>query len=396
MKRNVYALISLLILGCHSSSQKEAPVISVKRDKFVVSVIETGELKAVKSMEIIAPSISWRFGELKITWLIPDGSEVEPGDTLIQFDEAEVHKGIIDAKSELEIAKTEYEKRKLEQLAELEELKADFRLAEITYQMTQIELEQSTYEAEITKKEIQLRLNQTKMDLKKAEQEITNRIQVNEEELRKQQLKIEQLKEQLTDAHNTLKKMTVTAPGPGVVIIEENVSTENKWQVGDQPWDGQTIMILPDLNEMKAIVDINELDISKIHLQQPATIRLDVLPDSVFHGTISKIALLAKEKEESDVKVFPIEITLRGKHGYLLPGMTVRCEIVVSKIDAVICIPLDALFVKDERTIVYVLHKGSFIEQVVVVDAENSNLVIIKSGLKEGDRIALIDPTIVN
>ena len=395
--RNIFILLFVLILGCQSSSRNEVPFYTVKKDKFVVSIIETGELKAIKSIEILAPSISWRFGELKITWLIPDGTEVNQGDTLIQFDETEVHKGIIDARAELEMAKTEYEKLKLEQLARLEELKADFRLAEISYQITQIELEQSIYEAEIRKKEIQLRLNQTKMDLKKAEDEISNHIQVNKEELRKQQLKIEHLEEQLQDAHNTLKKMTVTAPGPGVVIIEENNSTENKWQVGDQPWDGQTIMILPDLNEMKAIVEINELDISKIHLKQSALIRLDVLPDSVFRGNISKIALLAKDKDsESEVKIFPIEITIHGCHDYLLPGMTVRCEIVVNKIDSVISIPMDALFKKESQNIVYLYQNGNVIEKNVTVGEENTDFIIIKNGLKQGDRIALINPTIVN
>ncbi len=395
--RTLFILILLMILECHSSSQNEVPVYTVKKDNFVISVIETGELKAIKSIEILAPSISWRFGELKITWLIADGAEVVQGDTLIQFDETEVHKGIIDAKAELEMAKTEYEKLKLEQRAVLEDLKADLKLADISYQITQIELEKSTYEADIRKREMQLRLNQTKMDLKKAEEEISNRAQINKEELRKQQIKIEQLTEQLNDAKNTLKKMTVTAPSPGVVVVEKNASTENKWQVGDQPWNGQTIMILPDLNEMKAITEINELDISKIQLSQSALIWLDVLPDSVFHGAISKIALLAKDKtEESNVKIFPIEIIIKGKHDYLLPGMTVRCEIVVDPIDSVISIPLDALFRKEEQNIVYMFREGRFVEKEVVVGKENSDFIIIKKGLKAGDRIALVDPTILN
>ncbi|MBD3289716.1 HlyD family efflux transporter periplasmic adaptor subunit [candidate division KSB1 bacterium] len=397
MKARNLILLHLLILGCHSSSRIEAPVYTVKKGEFVVSVIETGELKAIKSTEILAPYISWRFGELKITWLVPDGTEVEKGDTLIHFDEAEVQKGIIDAEAELEMAKTEYEKLKIEQLAEIEELKADFKLAGIAYQMIQIELQQATYEAEIRKREIQIRLNQTKMDLKKAEEEIANRELVNKEELRKQQLRIDQLSDALEDAYTTLKNMTVTAPGPGVVIIEKNASTDIKWQVGDQPWDGQTIMTLPDLNEMKAIAEINELDISKIHPDQGALIRLDVLPDTAFSGRVTEIALLARDKDEkSGIKIFPIEITINGSHAYLLPGMTVRCEIVVDKFDSVIRIPLEALFERQGKNIVYIEDGGNFVPAEVSVGAENSDFIIIKNGLTEGDRIALVDPTQLN
>ncbi len=40
--------------------------------------------------------------------------------------------------------------------------------------------------------------------------------------------------------------------------------TDQKWQVGDQPYSGTILIELPDLNEMLAEVKINEVDITKV------------------------------------------------------------------------------------------------------------------------------------
>ena len=68
----------------------------------------------------------------------------------------EVQKGIIDANSELEIAKAELNKLKAEQESELQGLEADLKIAKIDYEISQINLGKATFESEIDKKKILL------------------------------------------------------------------------------------------------------------------------------------------------------------------------------------------------------------------------------------------------
>ena len=392
---SIYWLIFLaLLLTCQSRVKDSVQVFEIKPSEFLIDVVETGELKATRSTNISAPAIDWRFGDLKITKLIDDGKEVEKGDTLVLFDQAEVQKAIIDAKAELDIAKAELNKMKANQNSKIEDLEADLKMTEISFQISKLELEQATYEADIRKKEIQLQLNQAEISLNKAREEIENQNKIHQEELKQQELKISQLEDNLKNAYETLAQLTVTTETPGLVILSENWMSDNKWQVGDQPYSGWPLITLPDLSEIKAETEINEVDISKIELNQNVRIKLDAYPDTTFTGKVTHIATLAKEKDrESKVKVFPIEILINGYHSLLMPGMTVSCQIIVDKIDSVLFIPIAGLHKIEDKNIVYLMNGSSFENKEVTVGAYNNDFVIIEQGLEAGDRIALGEPT---
>ena len=393
MRKIIFLLSALFLFCCNSNIHQEIQTYKVKRGEFFINVVETGELKATKSTMITAPTIHWRFGDLKITKIIDDGTEVAKGDTLVLFDQAEVQKAVIDAKAELDIARAEYEKTKADQDSKIEELEADLKMTEISYQISKLELEQATYEADIRKKEIELQLEQAEISLKKAAEEIENQKKIHAEELYKIKLRIDQLKNNLNDANETISRLTITAPNDGLVIIEKSWMSGNKWQVGDQPYSGWPLMSLPDLNELMAATQINEVDISKIRLDQRVNIKLDATSDTTFTGKVTDIAVLAQEKDKkSKVKVFPVEIIIDGTHKLLLPGMTVSCDIIVDKIDSVLSIPLEGLFKEDHRQFVYIAKGNSYQERQVEIGMENNDYVIIKEGLKEGDIISLVNP----
>jgi len=391
--KSVYCLIFLtLVVTCKSGIKDQTQVFEIKPGEFLIDVVETGELKATRSTNISAPAIDWRFGELKITKLIDDGTEVEKGDTLVLFDQAEVQKAIIDAKAELDIARAELNKMKANQNSKIEDLESDLKMTEISFQISKLELEQATYEADIRKKEIQLQLNQAEISLNKAREEIENQKKIHVEELRQQELKISQLEDNLKNAYDTLAKLAVSAGTPGLVILAENWMSENKWQVGDQPFPGWPLITLPDLSEIKAETEINEVDISKVKLDQNVRIKLDAYP--TFTGKVTHIATLAKQKDrKSKVKVFPVEILIEGYHSLLMPGMTVSCQIIVNKIDSVLFIPIAGLHKIEDKNIVYLIKGRSFENRDVEVSAHNNDFVIIERGLKAGDRIALGEPT---
>ncbi|MCI0516073.1 efflux RND transporter periplasmic adaptor subunit [candidate division KSB1 bacterium] len=392
--KKVWYLLLWISLSCGSKNSTPISTYQVTEGEFVINVVETGELKATRSIMISAPAISWNFGDLKITKLIDDGTAVQQGDTLVEFDQAEVQKAIIDANAELEIAKADYAKNEANQNSKIEDLEADLKMAEISFEVSKLELEQAFYESDIRKKEIQLQLDQAEISLNKARNEIENQKQVHREELRKLKLKIDQLELNLKDAHDTLRKLTVTAPNNGLVIIEENWMSDTKWQVSDQPFSGWPLMSLPDLSEIKAEAQINEVDISKIKLNQPVRLKLDASPDTTFTGKVVMVATLAKEKDrKSKVKVFPIEILIDGIHKLLMPGMTVSCEIVVDKIPKAIFIPIEGFFKKDEKNIVYIARGTSYKPREIKIGVANNDFIVIEQGLKPGETIALGDPS---
>jgi len=397
MKYIKYLSILLLValpFACKDKNAQQTPTGKVTKGVFYIDLHEEGELEAVNAINISSPSISWRFGgNMKISHIVKDGTEVNAGDTVIIFDPSDVNKGIIDAKGKIEISAAELEKLKAQQDSDLEELKADYEVTRISHEISRIRFEQAEYESEMKRKEIQLNLEKAAIALERAKEQIDNRIKINIEEIKQKKLSIDQDQARLDEANDALRQLTVVTPSPGIAILQKSWQSGNKYQVGDQVWTGQPLISLPDLSQLKATVRINEVDIAKILKGLNVEIRPDAFSESKFTGTVKEVANLAVNKQGSTkIKVFPVEIYLNETHKDLLPGLTVSCRIIVDKLEDVLYVPIEAIRSEAGKNYVYIKSGSSFEKVEVETGRSNSDYTIIVNGLNEGDEIALIDP----
>lgn len=383
----------MLLTMCNKKETQQVPIGKVNRGTLFLDLFEEGEVEAIQSTDITAPRISWRYGNLKITEMVKDGQEVQAGDTLIVFDPSEVLKGITDAESNLEIAEAEYERMIAQQQSDMEDLRAGFEVTRISHEISKIRFESSVYESDIRKKEIQLNLDKAEIALERSKEQIENRIKIQNEDVKQKRLSIQRFVSNLEEAHETLNQLLVLSPSSGIAIIERNWSSDNKFQIGDQTWAGQSIIQLPDLSSLKATVQINEVDIAKLNKNLRVEIKPDAFSDSIFTGTVGSIANLAVNKERSSkIKVFPVEILLNETNKNLLPGLTVSCRIILDEIEDVLYIPLDALQIEGDKNYVYKKRGNGYDKVAVETDKNNTDYIVITSGLKEGDEIALVNP----
>ncbi len=397
--RNAAILLSLAaaMAACKGKQGGDVPTAKAIKGVFQIDLFEEGEVEAVKAINISAPMISWRYGgNLKITYIIKDGTEVKKGDTVMVFDPTDVNKAIIDAESRMEISMAELEKIKAQQQSSMEEMKADYEVTRLSYEISKIRSEQAAYESEIKKKEIVLNLQKAEIALAKAKEEIDNKELVNAEEMKQKELSIAQDRTRLNEAQDALRMLTVISPAPGIAILERNWSSGNKYQTGDQVWSGNPVIALPDLSKLKATVNINEVDIAKITKGLRVEVKPDAFSESAFHGEVSAVANLAVNKEGSTkIKVFPVQVLLKETHKNLLPGLTVSCRIIIDQIDDVLYIPAEAVHAEGDKFYVFKKERGKFDKTYVETGLSNSNFTIIASGLDKGDAVALVDPFVL-
>jgi HlyD family secretion protein len=396
---NIYKL-GLLILfanflwACNQEQVKEVLVGKVVKGTFYLDIFEEGEIEAIRSTNVGAPNISWRYGTMKITQIVKDGKEVKAGDTLAVFDPSEVKKGVVEAESRLGMNRAELEKLDAQQQSDLEELKADYESTSISYDISKIRFESAGYEANIKKKEIQLNLEKAKIALDRAKEQIDNKIKIQKEEVKQRKLSIDQDVTRLKEANETLTKLFLISPSPGIAIIGSNWSSGNKLQVGDQCWPGYPLIQLPDLSELKAVVKINEVDISKIIKGLRVEVKPDAFAKSIYTGEVSSVANLATNKDnKSKVKVFPVEILLKKTDKKLLPGLTVSCRIIIGTIKNALYVPLEALHSEGASNYVYKKTAKGFEKTIVGIGASNKDYTVITKGLEPNDKVALADPT---
>lgn len=401
MKRNkttkitATLLLLLIALGaCNKKAALHVPEATVEQGTFYIDIYEEGEIEAINSINISSPNIPWRFGNLKISNIVNDGAEVKKGDTIITFDPSEVRKAIFDYEERLIVNNAELEKMLAQHELTMEELNADYEVTRISHEITRMQLESASHESEIKRREIQLNLDKAEISLNRAKEQIENRRKIQIEEVKQKRLSIRQDEERLEEAHETLNKLYVIAPAPGIAIISRNWSTNNKFQLGDQCWSSQKLIQLPDLSTLKAKVSINEVDIAKVTKGLKVEIRPDAFSDSTFTGYVSTVANLAQNKDnKSNIKIFPVEIIINEYNKNLLPGLTVSCRIIVDEIPNVVYIPLEALHTESDKSYVYKKTVGGYDKVEVQTGYTNSDYVIIESGLDKGDKVALIDPT---
>lgn len=388
------ALITCTFAACGKKTVQQVPEASVEQGTFYIDIYEEGEIEAINSINVSSPSIPWRFGNLKISNIVTDGAEVKAGDTIITFDPSEVRKAILDYEERLIVSNAELEKMLAQHELEMEELNADYEVTRISHEITRMQLESAAHESDIKRREIKLNLDKADISLDRAKEQIENRRKIQIEEVKQKRLSIRQDEERLEEAHRTLDKLFVIAPAPGIAIISHNWSTNNKFQLGDQCWSSQQLIQLPDLSTLKAKVNINEVDISKVTKGLKVQVRPDAFSDSTFTGYVATVANLAQNKDNrSSIKVFPVEIIINEYNKNLLPGLTVSCRIIVDEVPDVKYIPLEALRVEGDKSYVFKKVVNGYDKVEVQTGRTNSDYVIVESGLDKDDKVALIDPT---
>ena len=249
--------MALLILApafssCNRKSALQVPEAKVETGTFFIDIYEEGEIEAINSINISSPSIPWRLGNLKISNIVNDGTEVKSGDTIITFDPSEVRKAILDYEERLIVSNAELEKMLAQHELAMEELNADYEVTRISHEITRMQLESAAHESDVKRREIKLNLDKADISLDRAKEQIENRRKIQIEEVKQKRLSIRQDEERLEEAHHTLDKLYVITPAPGIAIISQNWSTGNKFQLGDQCWSSQQLIQLPDLSKLKA------------------------------------------------------------------------------------------------------------------------------------------------
>ena len=209
----------------------------------------------------------------------------------------------------------------------------------------------------------------------------------------------------------------VTAPMSGVVI-KKGVELGETVTSGVSSFNAGTVLFtVADLKSLIIRVNLNEVDIAKVHVGQPARITLDAYPQKVFTGKVSFVAPSAELIEK--IKVFKVEISLDELSEAFRTGMSANVEILGEKRDKAVSIPLEALQKRDGKTVSFRLKTGLKPQQiaaareglssrnkfiwlsdhwkdyfeVVPVTAGISTLerIEILAGLKPGDQVALED-----
>lgn len=365
---------------------------SVVQGKFKVEITTTGELEALRSVQVFGPSDARRFriGSFTIDKMVDEGTVVKKGDFIASIDKTELFGRIEDRRIDLEQTKAQFEQIRLDTALNLRQERDNILNMEYIVQEQELILEQSQYEPPAIIKQNQYNFEKAKRELEQAKERY--RIKTLQERARIIEIGAK-LRERVMDVDHmveVLDKFVVNAPQDGMVIYVTDRGAKVREGSQISSWN-PVVATLPDLTTMKSITYINEVDIRRVAVGQEVEIGLDAFPDKKFTGKVTKVANVGQQRPNSDAKVFEVIVLVNESDDLLRPSMTTSNAIIADELDDVMYIPLEAINVEND-SINYVYLKNG-VKQEVLMGLTNANDVVIEKGLNLGDKVYLSTPS---
>jgi HlyD family secretion protein len=387
-------MISIMLIKLSSGCVRDtSDDFSVMSGYFRQSIIETGELEAVKSSSIVMPTIKWEYGySYKIIGLVEHGSVVAEGDSVAALDPSSVHRYIIQKEEALENEMAAENKQMVQMENTIQELQAQLRSELATYNLKKLELERIKFESESKRKIKELEFQQATIRFENVKRNLESKSRQEEIDLSIHRIRVLQREAEIRDAKEALQKLTIYSPNNGVFQVAQNRWNRQFVRLGDATYFGSLIASIPDLSRMKVLSHVNETDISKVRTGMKVIVRLDALPAVPFNGIVTSVSKISTIRDEKNV--FLTEVEIMESDIRLKPGMTVSCEYICHEEDNGIFVHNSCLLKQDGQSWVFPV-TGSKTERIKVDTGPSNNhhTLIFNSELEPGQTLMPVSLT---
>ncbi len=213
---------------------------------------------------------------------------------------------------------------------------------------------------------------------------------VAELELDQAQSEVEVREKQLDLARIRAADAMVRAPITGTVIDKLSDVGEMLFPMKTfEGISGSAVVTLADLAVMNVEVDINEDEIKKVHIGDPARITPDSFPEKTYEGEVAAISPMADRQKN----VVPVKVRIKNPDACLKPEMSAKVAFieqasVAPREEAGISIPRDAVIERDGKSIVFVVENGEACEREVLLGAPQGAWVTVE-GVRHGEKLVV-------
>jgi HlyD family secretion protein len=371
------------------------PTELVKRGEFLDSMQFRGEVKALKSVTISAPSEA---GDLQIVKIAAEGTAVKAGDVVVEFDKTKTEQELAQDQSSLKSADAEIGQAKAQARLAEEEDKTAVLKARFAVESAKLEASKQEIVSKIEGEEAKLKLADSEQALREAETKQKSDATLNQATIESKEQASAKARYDVARAERALTQMSQRAPAAGTISLLQHWSGSGMttYRPGDQAWPGAAIAELPDANTLRISARVDETERGRLATKQPVTVQLNAIPDRQFTGhieTIGEIASLDFSSGWPITRNFILEIALDQTDPRFKPGITGEVTVVVDKVANATIMPAQALFQRSGQNIAYVWHGGQFEERPVDVGRRSGDRILVANGVSAGDQVALKDPT---
>ena len=344
---------------------------AVEKGDIARSVVATGKIEPLAKVEVKSKASG-----IVNRIMVEAGDRVRKGQVLLELDREELQARHREAQASLLSARASLQRTQVEaQGPDLPFLKSAMERARRLYKEGGLV---STSVVEDAEKAYEMAVN--KQHAAKAN------VAVNHAEVARAQAALER-------AETDLRNATILSSMDGLVLsrdVEVGDAVSSILVMGSQ---ATLLMTLGDITSVFVRGKVDEADVGKISVDQPARITVESFKDRKFAGKVTRIAPLGQEKD--NVTTFEVRVSIDNPGGELKANMTANAEIIREEKKNVLLIPETAVvYDKDRKTFVEIPDpsgeggKKKIPAQIGISNGVKAELLAAGS-LKQGDKVVL-------
>ena len=217
---------------------------------------------------------------------------------------------------------------------------------------------------------------------------------------------VAQAEASLARARDDLSKTTIRSPIDGTVT-KLNAEKGEITLTGTMNNPGTVIMIVSDMGEILATVDVDETRVAQVRIGQTARVVVDAIGEAKpYTGKVFEIAGSAVQRTGQQTQVFEVKLALDTIDAQLRPGMTAKARIETQSAKQVVTVPIQAVMLRPASEVADAVagkatkkgdaktgdaKTGDTKESVFVVDGGKAKLRPVKSSISDETSVALIE-----
>ncbi len=313
-------------------------VTTVERGDLAKVVVATGKIQPLSKIEVKSKAS----GIVKKLY-VDYGDHVKQGQILAELDKVQLEASLHAAQANYQAAQAARDSA----VASLERSKVDAEGPDVPFLKLNMGRAQQMYKdgvmskslVEDAEKNYQMALN------KQVSAQRT--LIVAQAEIAKAEAQVAQAKAALDNAEEDLRNSTIVSPIDGLVLSKDvNVgdAVSSILVLGSQ---ATLLLSLGDISEVYVQGKVDESDIGKVYLNQPARIVVESFKDKKFTGKVTKISPLGKEKD--NVTTFEVRVSISNPTGELKANMSANAEVVLEEKKDVLMVQEAALIYDKDR-----------------------------------------------
>ena len=392
----VFSVVAIPFLFVHfrqgrPSADRVESVVRVERKSLSQTLRLNGTTQASRSFVVLAPRLEGaQVGSMVVTKLAPSGAHVKSGDLLVEFDPQAQMKDYLDKKSAYDnLVSQVAQKQTDEDIARAKDDTA-MQQADDELKRSQLEIQRNEVVSRIDAEKNQEAVDEAQTTLKQLKETYQLKRAAALAGIHILEIQRDRAKDAMHYALGNAAKMTVHSPMAGVVVYNTiwlggRMGTV---QQGDQVRPGLPFLQVVDPSRMEVRVELNQVDLLKIHPGQRAQMHLDAYPGMTLPAVLDELSPLGHTGQFSEtVRSFTARFSVQGNDPRLLPDLSAAMDLDLASVTDALVVPCQSVRFEAGQAYVWRKTSGGFEKRAVEIGLRNDLSAVVKSGLAEGDVI---------